>query len=54
MSLISLLVNDWLPTELLGVACGVGVARTKATTNLKAQLRTADGGTHVFLQPSDG
>ena len=26
MSLISLLVNDWLLTALLGVACGVGVA----------------------------
>ena len=26
MSLISLLINDWLPTALLGVACGVDVA----------------------------
>jgi len=26
MSLISLLVNDWHPTALLGVVCGVGVA----------------------------
>ena len=43
MSLISLLVNDWAPTALLGMAWGVSVPMTTAAYNVNNPFAVAVG-----------